>query len=99
MDWSETIRSIERLVAWAGALLVAYRPSAAWAQQPGDSEAAAETSIHGGWLVIAAYIVLWVGLMGYVAWLAYRQRQLDHQLQGLEDRLDDELDQLADTPE
>jgi CcmD family protein len=49
--------------------------------------------------VIAAYIVLWVGIMAYVGWLAWRQRQLDSELQDLEDRIDRELEQLADTPE
>jgi len=67
-------------------------PAAVVAQQPGNSEAAAETSVHGGWLVIAAYAALWVGLMAYVGWLARRQATLDGELDELEQRLDEELD-------
>jgi CcmD family protein len=99
IDTTTIRRMLGRAAAYLGALAVTTWPALLRAQQPGNSEAAAEETIHGGWLVIAAYIVLWVGIMAYVGWLAWRQRQLDSELQDLEDRIDRELEQLADTPE
>ena len=87
------------IAASLGALIAAGWSTAAMAQQPGNSEAAAETSIHGGWLVIAAYIVLWVGMMAYVGWLAYRQTRLDDEIDELERRLDEELGAIPDSTE
>lgn len=99
IDVTTMRRRLGRAAAYFAALAVTTWPAALWAQQPGESEAAAEETIHGGWLVIAAYIALWVGVMAYVGWLAWRQRQLDGELQDLEDRIDRELEQLADTSE
>lgn len=83
--------AVRRGLAALVAAVVAW-PAAAVAQQPGNSEAAAETSVHGGWLVIAAYAILWLGLMAYVAWLAHQQGRLDEEIDELEQRLDEELD-------
>jgi len=99
IDATTIRRTLTRATAYLTALAVTTWPAELLAQQPGESEAAAEETIHGGWLVIAAYIALWLGVMAYVGWLAWRQRQLDDELRDLEDRIDRELEQLADTSE
>lgn len=82
---------ISRWLVGVFGLAATLSPATAFAQATGENPAAAETTIHGGWLVIAAYIVLWIGLMGYVGWLAWRQSQLDEEIDELERRLDEEL--------
>jgi len=61
--------------------------------RPADDRPAAarETSIHGGWLVIAAYLLLWVGLLAYILYLGSRQRRLSTQIDRLEREIDETL--------
>lgn len=85
-------RLAKRFVAlWAVGVISA--PASVLAQ---SAEAAQETQIHGGWLVIAAYMVLWVMLLGYVAYLAWQQNRLDDELDELEQRIDRALGATAD---
>jgi len=59
--------------------------SPAWA----DNVAAAEKTVPGGTLMMAAYIALWVMILGYVAVLSRRQNALDDDVEALKKRLDD----------
>lgn len=53
--------------------------------------AAQETSIHGGKLVIAAYLLLWISIVIYIVYLGTRQKRLARQIEGLESRIDETL--------
>ena len=57
------------------------------------SAAAQERSIPGGTLVVAAYAVLWLLIFGFVFVIMRRQRALDIELEGLEQRMDEVLDE------
>ena len=56
-----------------------------------QSGAAAETTIHGGTLVIAAYLILWVMFGGILLLVLRRQKVLQRELDGLESRIDEVL--------
>lgn len=58
--------------------------------------AARETSIHGGWLVIVAYLILWLAIMAYIVHLANRQKALTREIETLETRIDQILDDVTD---
>ncbi len=79
--------SIKNSAFLATIAVVASHPGVVWAQQ--ESAAAQETSIHGGTLVLAAYICLWVLIFGFVFFVMRRQRAVQDDLEGLERRLDD----------
>jgi hypothetical protein len=65
--------------------------------QPAERPAAArETSIHGGWLVIATYLLLWLAVMVYIVHLANRQKALTREIEAIETRIDQILDGVAD---
>lgn len=83
---NETNKPIGVLGAVA-AVVVASAPRHLAAQEAA-TQAAAETTIPGGSLVVASYIVLWVGLLAFVGYLGWRQRRLYEELDGLEERLD-----------
>lgn len=53
------------------------------------SRAAQERTVPGGTLLIVAYLVLWVLVVGFVAVVLRQQRRLDAELDGLERRIDD----------
>lgn len=55
------------------------------------TEAAKEDTIHGGWLVLASYIVLWLLVLAYVVHLGLRQRRLSAEIDDLESRIDETL--------
>ena len=56
------------------------------------SVASQEKTIPGGTLLVIAYILFTVMVLGYLALLSFRQRALDRDIAGLEKR----LDELAD---
>jgi CcmD family protein len=58
------------------------------------SAAAKETTIPGGTLAIAAYVVLWVLIFGFVFLTMRRQQRLDRDLSELERRMDEVFDDL-----
>lgn len=58
--------------------------------------AARETSIHGGWLVIVAYLILWLAIMAYIVHLANRQKALTREIETIETRIDQILDDVTD---
>lgn len=55
------------------------------------SVAAQETTIHGGTLVMATYIVLWLLFGGYLFAIMRRQRTLQREIEHLDGRLDEVL--------
>lgn len=79
-------------VTWT---ILLFAPAVLFAQD-GASRAAEETSIHGGWLVIAAYVILWLGLFAYVGYLGIRQRTLDEQIDDLERRIERSLSDIRE---
>jgi len=54
-----------------------------------ESVASAEKTIPGGTLMLVAYLLFVAMMLGYLALLSYRQRRLDHDIDGLEKRLDE----------
>jgi CcmD family protein len=56
--------------------------------------ASSETTIPGGTLAIAAYVVLWVLVFGFVFVTIGRQRTLDRELNELEQRMDEVFEDL-----
>ncbi len=50
--------------------------------------AASETTVPGGVLVMITYVVLWVFFGGVLFAAIWRQRKLQRELDGLEDRID-----------
>lgn len=75
--------------------LLVFTPAVIFAQESA-ARAAEETSIHGGWLVIAAYVILWLGLFAYVGYLGVRQRTLDEQIDDLERRIERSLSDIRE---
>jgi hypothetical protein len=59
-----------------------------------SSAAGQETTIPGGTLAIAAYVVLWVLVFGFVYLTMSRQRKLDRDLAELEQRMDEVFSDL-----
>lgn len=57
----------------------------------GASLASQETTVPGGVLLITAYIVLWLLLFGYLAFIMRRQQTLSKDLESLEKRIDEVL--------
>ena len=70
----------------APSLLILTLPTLAMAQT--ESAAAQETSIHGGVLVLASYIVLWVLVFAFVFYVLRTQRRVHDELDGLERRIE-----------
>lgn len=58
------------------------------------SAAGKETTIPGGNLAVAAYIVLWVLIFGFVFLTMRRQRKLDREIRELEQRMDEVVEDL-----
>ena len=88
-DWGKLVAAA-LMYAWVWSV-----PSVATAQQE-LSKAAQETTIPGGQLMIVSYIVLWLGLLGYVGYLGLRQRELDDEIDELEARIDETLGDIHD---
>lgn len=85
------MRNVTAILAAAGTWAAAMFGSAsAWAQPA--NKAAAETTIPGGTLLIISYGVLWVGLLAFIGYLGWRQRQLYDELDDLERRLEETVD-------
>lgn len=68
----------------------------AFAQEPAAqaasetlSQAARETSVPGGLLMLVAYLALWLMIFGYLAMIMRRQSALSRDLTALERRMDD----------
>ena len=74
------------LVAGCSAALVLLWISPATAQTA--SRAAEETTIPGGALVLISYIVLWLMFGGALLFALLRQRKLQREIDGLEERID-----------
>ena len=79
-----------KLAGWALLAVIAV-PTTGWAQPA--NKAAAETTIPGGTLLIISYGVLWVGLLAFIGYLGWRQRQLYDELDDLERRLEETVDE------
>jgi len=73
-------------------LVVAISMSAYASPVAAKSLASQETSVPGGWLLMAAYMVLWLAILAYLLFLAIRQQRLSRDIRDLERRLDDLLD-------
>lgn len=58
--------------------------------------AARETSIHGGWLVIATYLLFWGAIAAFIVYLGARQRRLAGKIDSLETRIDETLTGLEE---
>ena len=82
---------LRRLAGGLAGMAAVVFPAVASAQEQ-LSEAARETSIPGGQLVIVSYIVLWVALLAYVGYLARQQQSLDREIDELEERIEDSLE-------
>ena len=62
-------------------------PSLVWA----ENTAAAETTVPGGTLMLAAYLVLWVMIVAFLVVLSRRQSGIDADLVVLRKRMDELL--------
>lgn len=74
------------MVVGAAAVALGW-PVSALAQE--GARAATETTIHGGTLVMVAYLVLWLMFGAVLMVVLHRQRTLQGELDGLEARIDD----------
>ena len=77
-----------KLVGRVISLLLVCLPATGWAQ----NLAAQETTVPGGVLMLAAYIALWLMIVGYLVVLSKRQASVDADLEKLRNRLDALLD-------
>lgn len=89
-------RSLQKILLLTTSSLVLLLPSLALAQ---NSAAAKETTIHGGVLVIVAYIVLWVLIFGFMATVLRKQASVISDLAEVEARVDKFFDDLPEKPE
>jgi len=89
-------RSLQKILLITTSSLVLLLPSLALAQ---NSAAAKETTIHGGVLVIVAYIVLWVLIFGFMATVLRKQASVISDLAEVEARVDKFFDDLPEKPE
>ena len=89
-------RSLQKILLITTSSLVLLLPSLALAQ---NSAAAKETTIHGGVLVIVAYIVLWVLIFGFMATVLRKQASVISDLAEAEARADKFFDDLPEKPE
>lgn len=61
-----------------------------------ESLAASETTVTGGTLVIITYLILWAMVGGVLFFVIRRQRRLQAELDGLENRIDEMLGTATD---
>lgn len=84
--------SYQNYMRWlfTGVILIVGLVGAApvFGEQSGVAPATLETTIHGGALVLIAYIVLWGLVFGYIFLMTRRQRALNRDFAALEDKLD-----------
>lgn len=94
---NDLIGKIEKMILSLGltALVLLTGVSQAAAQ---TSLAAQETSIPGGVLVLVTYLVLWGLFGGYLFMIMRRQRALQRDLEGLDDRIDEVLGESVGDP-
>lgn len=87
---NDLIGKIKKMILSLGltALVLLTGGSQAAAQ---TSLASQETSIPGGVLVLVTYLVLWGLFGGYLFMIMRRQRALQRDLEGLDDRIDEVL--------
>ncbi len=85
------------LLARTFPLALLLLPSLAWAQE--TSVAAQERSITGGTLALVAYLILWALILGFFFFILGRQKRAERDLQRMEARVSQALQEIEEGPQ